>query len=517
MRRAARPSCVIGGVVITGAGLIGVPAAPAPIADVQMRAVQLTSTDSADSALGDGIALVMGGSGIPLPPQRYADAAAALYLQPHGFTGTAQPLFTPEGFYPTTGVNSLTTDESIAQGAQILTNAVLGQIAGGQVNTENPVVVFGYSQSSALSTLTMQQLHEQGVPADAVHFVLVGDTAAPNGGMLERFDVPAGTDPAVPSFGITFGGATPDDLYPADVYTLEYDGFADFPRYPLNFLAVLNAFAGMIFGHLTYLTLDPEQIQNAQLLETTGDSLTNYYMIPVENLPLLDPLRLIPVLGNPLADLLQPALRVLVNLGYGSITDGWSQGPANVPTPFDLFPTNLNWNDVFSALVDGAQQGVQAAIGDLTDPENYQITPILENPVLAPLVDAAYISGLTDSLQPTPEELSLALLGSNSFPISDVTLSSPPVDIINALTATVSADYAALLPIADMFTALTTTLPAYNASIFLDQLEAGDLLGAIGDPVAADMALVPFAIALGTAQIGSAIQGTLLNLMTLFS
>ena len=38
---------------------------------------------------------------------------------------------------------------------------------------------------------------------------------------------------------------------------------------------------------------------------------------PNQNLPLLDPLRAIPVVGTPLADLLQPVLTPLVNLGYG--------------------------------------------------------------------------------------------------------------------------------------------------------------------------------------------------------
>jgi len=42
-----------------------------------------------------------------------------------------------------------------------------------------------------------------------------------------------------------------------------------------------------------------------------------------------------------------------VNVGYGSITDGWSQGPANVATPFDLFPSDINWGDVESAQHDG--------------------------------------------------------------------------------------------------------------------------------------------------------------------
>jgi hypothetical protein len=506
--RAPRRCCLGAGAAIAGASLIAAPVlSPAP--HIEMRDVQLTSGDGAGSPLGDGTALVMGGSSIPIPPQSYVNAADTLYLQPRDFTGTPQALDTPEGFYPTTGVNSLTADASEAQGAQILNGAITGQIADGNVDAANPVVVFGYSQSSALSTMTMEQLWNQGVPSDDVHFVLVGDTAAPNGGLLERF-----TDLSVPSFGITFGNPTPDDLYPTDVYTLEYDGFADFPQYPIDPLSDLNAFAGMIYEHLTYLELDPGQIQNAIPLETTGDSLTDYYMIGVQDLPLLDPLRLIPFVGNPLADLLQPDVTVLVNLGYGSITDGWSQGPANVATPFELFPTDLNWSDVFTALANGVPQGIEAAIADLENPDNYQIPSLLDNPTLAPLVDAAFTSGLIDTLQPTPEQLTQALLGGN-FPLSDATLLSPPTDLVNDFTSTISADYAALLPIADTINALTTTMPAYDASLFVDQLEAGNLLGAIGDPIAADVALIPFAIFLGAGPITDAVEGTLLNIANL--
>ncbi|MGB7872155.1 MAG: PE-PPE domain-containing protein [Mycobacterium sp.] len=508
MGRARRRCCLGAGAAIAGASLIAAPvSSPAP--HIEMRDVQFTSGDGADSPLGDGTALVMGGSSIPIPPQSYVNAADTLYLQPRDFTGTPQALDTPEGFYPTTGVNSLTADASEAQGAQILNGAITGQIADGNVDAANPVVVFGYSQSSALSTMTMEQLWNQGVPSDDVHFVLVGDTAAPNGGLLERF-----TDLSVPSFGITFGNPTPDDLYPTDVYTLEYDGFADFPQYPIDPLSDLNAFAGMIYEHLTYLDLDPGQIQNAIPLETTGDSLTDYYMIGVQDLPLLDPLRLIPFVGNPLADLLQPDVTVLVNLGYGSITDGWSQGPANVATPFELFPTDLNWSDVFTALLNGVPQGIEAAIADLENPDNYQIPSLLDNPTLAPLVDAAFTSGLIDTLQPTPEQLTQALLGGN-FPLSDATLLSPPTDLVNDFTSTISADYAALLPIADTINALTTTMPAYDASLFVDQLEAGNLLGAIGDPIAADVALIPFAIFLGAGPITDAVEGTLLNIANL--
>jgi hypothetical protein len=500
------------GIALTVGAVVAAPASCPPEPARQTRDVRLA--DAGESLLGDGTALVIGGSSIPLPPERYVDAADALYLQPHGFTGSAQPLYTPEGFYPTTGVNSLTADVSEAQGAKILDNAILGEIGGGQVDAENPVVVFGYSQSAAFSTMTMEQLQSQGVPADDVHFVLVGDTAAPNGGLLERFDL-LGHDFSVPSFGITFGDPTPSDLYPTDIYTLEYDGFADFPQYPLNPLADLNAFAGMIYEHLTYLTLSDDQIQNAVPLDTVGDTLTNYYMIPVDDLPLLDPLRLIPVVGNPLADLIQPDLKVLVDLGYGSVSEGWSQGPANVLTPFELFPTDIDWHDVATALLNGIPQGIQDALADLANPADYDLpSSLLDIPTVASLVDAAYISGLIDTTQPTSLELTQALLG-GTFPLSDVTLLSPLPDILNDVSATLSADYATLLPILDTITALTTTLPEFDASIFVDQLEAGNIVAALGDPIAADIALIPFSLFLGLGPIGNAIEGTLLNVVGL--
>jgi hypothetical protein len=476
------------GVALTGTGLIVAPPTPSPLSDASAHAVRLTG-DTADFPLGDGTALIMGGSGFPIPEQSYVDAADALYLQPHGFTGTAQSLFTPEGFYPTTGVKSLPAFTSELQGAQILDDTIRGQIAGGQVDAANPVVAFGYSQSSALSSLTMAQLAEQGVPTDDVRFMLVGDTAAPNGGLLERFDVPLGSHPSIPSLGLTFGYPTPD-LYPTDVYTLEYDGFADFPQYPMDVVSDLNALVGLVLEHFTYLGLEPEQIANAIPLETTADdTLTNYYMIPQEHLPLLDLVRLIPFTGNPLADLLEPDMRVLVNVGYGSITDGWSHGPANVETPFGLFPPDLDFGDVLTALAKGIPEGITAAVKDLFNPENYDvIASIAENPAVGPLLRSAYAVG---DLSQNPE----AFLDHPNLQ----TLS----DVLNSLGAgslfggSGGEPYEQLLPIADIITALTVTLPAYDATVFFDHLGAGDLLGAIGDPIAANDALIPIAIGLG--------------------
>ena len=51
----------------------------------------------------------------------------------------------------------------------------------------------------------------------------------------------------------------------------------------------------------------------------------------------------------------------------------------------------------------------------------------------------------------------------------------------------------------------------FDVSVFVDQLEAGNLIGAIGDPIAPDVALVPFALFLGLGPIAYAVEGTLLT------
>ncbi len=487
--------------------------------------VLLTTVDNADSPLGDGTALIFGTSGTPVASPGYQEAVEQLYLDPRGFDGTVQAPFTPEGLYPVTGVHSLLIDTSFAQEEQILDSAIQSQIAAGGVDAANPVVVFGWSQSADFSGLTEPELAAQGVPSDDVHFIMVGDASNPDGGLLERFDIPAGSDPSVPSLGITFDGATPSDLYPTDIYTNEYDGFADFPKYPIDFLSDLNAFLGILFDHITYLDPDPGQLADAiQLPTSTADTLTNYYMVP-EDLPLLDPLRLIPIIGNPLADLLQPDMSVLVNYGYGSIDDGWSPGDADVASPMGLLPTDVNLSDVVAALVNGIPQGITAAIKDLEDPADYQvISSILDNPITNQLISIAHTQGFTDatnlqSLLNIPALLGVAqnaLSGFDNFPISDATLLSSPTDLLDDLSATVSTDYATLVPVADTVNALLTSLPSYDVSLFTDQLEAGNLLGAIGDPIAADLALVPFAIGYGAAApILEAAAGTLINLVDL--
>jgi hypothetical protein len=370
------------------------PAAPQPV--VHSTAVRLASTDAADSPLGDGTALLMGGTSIPQPSQLYLDAANTLYLQPRGFDGTLQSLFTPE--------NASSTSE--ARGDQILDSTILQEYDSGDASAQNPIVVFGYSQSASISTDVMRELAGQGVPSSDVHFVLIGDP-----------DNPAGGSEVVTSNlyqqYLQDNVATPNDLYPTDVYTHEYDGVADFPKYRIDLLSDLNASLGFIYEHGTYLSLTSEQISDAiQLPTSTADTMVNYYIIPAESLPLLDPLRLIPIIGQPLYDLLEPDTQILVNLGYGSIDQGWTSGDADVVSTGGLFPTDINLGDLSTALGNGLQQGVSDFLTDLGNPDTYKITPLLENPSLTEVAEAGYLFGFLDSPQPT---LSDALQGITEF------------------------------------------------------------------------------------------------------
>jgi hypothetical protein len=272
---------------------------------------------------------------------------------------------------------------------------------------------------------------------------------------------------------------------------------------------------GVYLGHAEHLNLTPAQIDSAQLLPgseaLTGQGLTDYFMIPNDNLPILEPLLLIPGVGQPLYDLLEPDTRILVNLGYGSITEGWNQGPANVPTTFGLYP-DINPTQLSDALSNGWQQGVTNALNDLQHPVSYQdqVAPLL------PFADSWYTTGYAPA-DPSFTDVIDALLKFSGFPVSNVTLSSSPTDISTDISATLSYDSSSLNALEDSVNTFLTGLPAYDATLATDQLDAGNFLNAILDPVSANTALDPFNLLLGVDNVLFATLGTFVNLAQLFS
>jgi hypothetical protein len=430
---------------------------------------QLLAAPGATSAAN--VALIIGGSGEPIPTPDFITKNFNLYIAPFFQNFTAQALFTPEGNYGLyTGVKSLTLDMSEAQGVQILDTAITQQIAEGNV-----VVVKGESQSSTISSMVMPLLAAQGVPTSAVSFVLTGDPNAPNGGLFERLN-----GLSIPALGITFNGPTPSDLYPTTIWTQEYDGFADVPQYPIDLLSDLNSLAGIYYVHPTYTDLTPTQVGSAIQLPTQGPTMTTYNMIPTQNLPLLDPLRSIPVVGNPLADLLQPDLKVLVNLGYGDPNYGWSQGPANVPTEFGLFPPLSDVEKMPGLLVSGTQQGITDFMHDVS--AELSATGSLTTSLSSLTMPS---SGPSATMLPSPADLLSAL--------SPVNVADNIYNAVNTLSGAASDAYSTLLPTVDVANALVTSLPAYDLTLFADGLQTGNLVAAIGQPIATDTYLIPLA------------------------
>jgi PE-PPE domain/PE family len=413
------------------------------------------------------VALIMGGSGEPIPDPTFIANNFDLYIK-NFFPGfTPQPLFTPEGNYGLyTGVKSLTLDMSEAQGVQILDATIL------QMYPTNNLVIKGESQSSTISSMVMPLLAAQGVPTTAVSFVLTGDPNAPNGGLFERLN-----GLSIPALGITFNGPTPDNLYPTTIWTQEYDGFADVPRYPINLVSDLNSLAGIYYVHPTYSDLTPAQVGTAFPLTTVAPTMTTYEMIPTANLPLLDPLRSIPIVGTPLADLVQPDLKVVVNLGYGDPRYGWSTAPANVPTPFGLFPSLSNMELVPGLLVSGTQQGI-------TD-FGHDLSAALSPGSLAASLSPFTSSGPSATMMPSPADL----LSS----VSPVSVANDVYGAVNSLSRATADTYATLLPTADVINGVFTSLPAYDLTLFASGLQSGDLVSAIVQPIATDTYLIPLA------------------------
>lgn len=441
-----------------------------------------TSPNSA--AAGSFVTFVMDGSGTPIPPADLVDRFVSKYL---GATpaGLIQALALPAGEYPDSGVKDLTSDVAISRGVTILTNAIQQQLAAG-----NSVNVIGYSQSANIASLVMQALDPSGTPSSLpINFVLLGNSMNPNGGWDARFP-----GLSFPSLGITTLGPAPSNSFPTQSYTIEYDGWADFPRYPINVFSDLNALVGMVTTHGTYDSLTAAQINSAIVLPTQGPTTTTYYMIPNPNLPLLDPVRSIPFIGDPIADLVQPVLKPIVNWGYGDPNFGYSTGPADVPTPFGFLPPPSATIALVPAVLNGIPQGISAAAHDLATGGSLSL------PSLSDLSQALTSPGGV-ALPSGPSSIHDVLHG----------LQTANTQIVGGATRAVSTAYATLLPTADLATAALVSLPSYDFNLFLDgvqQMVDGQpldgLVNALGRPIAANVGLLTLTGGLEVTVLGEA-------------
>ena len=118
------------------------------------------------------------------------------------------------------------------------------------------LVIYGYSQGAVVANVEKRKLAEQypaGTKAPDIDFVLGGDPNLPNGGLLARFP-----GLYIPILDLSFNGPAPTDTqFDTVEINRQYDGFADFPLYPLNVIADLNAVAGRLVRALVPVRRQP--------------------------------------------------------------------------------------------------------------------------------------------------------------------------------------------------------------------------------------------------------------------
>lgn len=224
------------------------------------------------------------------------------------------------------------------------------------VQTGDPVAVVGYSSGANVVVRELRYLQSIGSPAPGqLSFMLIASMNRPNGGLAARFP-----GLFVPFINVKFDGTTPTNTpYKITDVSWQYDPVSDFPNYPLNLLADLNSLVGFFTQHGNYY---PADMNGPRAVPDYTDPASNitYVTLATPRLPLLVPLRMLGV-PKQLIDLVEPALKVLVDLGYDRSIK------AGVPTPASLSPTPQRLLALPGQLLNAVGVGIQHALNPSWD------------------------------------------------------------------------------------------------------------------------------------------------------
>jgi len=252
-------------------------------------ALSIQPAHADDPLAGSDTAIILGGTTQPTPSTEFAQAAENLYLHALGFDdgATYSTVCDMTGVDPCSApLQVLTTPELIEQGPSSLTAASDVTLAvenefhadPGAFSAEHPLTIFGYSQSATAESIAMTQLEEAGIPSDDLHFVFIGDPSLADTGvwpnLVPDMDTIFGsslTNTILTDLGFdgVLGNVTPDDLYPATIYSLDGDGVANFQQ---DFTAggLLDPLVSVFTTHVEYLGLTSTEVADATT-STDGD------------------------------------------------------------------------------------------------------------------------------------------------------------------------------------------------------------------------------------------------------
>ena len=340
----------VAGTLVTagmGTALLGGTIVPTPELSETLR------TLSPWVALQASEALIMHGTNEFVTPEWLSLSSGSFITPITGTSYTAVPVgpyaTSKLELWPFTGITSLTYSDSAQRGSEILSAQIheLAQRNASEGVGDDPIVVLGYSQSSQIASIVKQELQDEvngGAELPPITFVLLANPLRPNGGLSARFN---GIGPLATPWTPIVSSPTDTQFETHDI-ARQYDFFADFPTYPLNPFATANAVLGLMNHNYGPVTLDPNSpdYDPDTVVQQYGD--TTYYLIPSKELPLLAPVRVVGL--DPVADAVEPTLRVLVELGYDRET------PYGVHTTVGIAP-RVSPPEVISDVRESVAQG----------------------------------------------------------------------------------------------------------------------------------------------------------------
>lgn len=321
---------------------------------------------------------------------------------------------------------------------------------------------------------------------------LIRDLYRPNGGLLTRFSWLSsllGIDTTVPGSGVIANGTTAPNNGGTSTLRLntsvldlawQYDPLADFPAtlnpfslvnslmatLPLNALSGISNF-NQVFN--VFVQATTPVLAGSSLAAATVAPLGTYYTtLQTYGLPIMELLRL-PVqlinlatgwqLPTPIANILEPAMKILVNVGYTDVLapDELGQCAQSCGTADAKTWTQLGYQPYDRALTQGGF--VQRFNG--SDPD----TPYVEGTVNTPPIDtAAYLGGYPQTI---PGQSQIPVSFMSKSPLTLQQWAQVPGDLINALVYGVNHAFDPPKPIlpADALTPAATAPPVATATV----------------------------------------------------
>lgn len=210
----------------------------------------------------------------------------------------------PASFWPVS--HGFFADPTWNQSVTLGLNRLAADIAA---SGEDRVLIAGQSQGAVVAS---QYKVAHPIPAQATTYLLISNPGRPNGGFLERFN-----GLRIPILDVTMTGATPNVGGITYDVGRQYDGWSDFPKYPLNVLSTINAIAGIVYLHGVQnqvAQVDFAVLNDPSKTDIVVDGDTTYYTVATDRLPMLKIFE--GFVPSPILTALDAPLRVIVEWGY---------------------------------------------------------------------------------------------------------------------------------------------------------------------------------------------------------